>query len=105
MNPLTRRVAMAAGGFALAAATLAVPVTASAQPTIKGHFACGYDGYDGSNGSQPLYTHCGRGRVEIKVDHFFWQHTYFCAVPGTQEIPQGEVSWRIIGAEYDGKPC
>lgn len=84
---------------------LVAPNIASAQgPTAAGH-PCGYDGYAGSNGNQPLYTHCGRGRVEIKVDHFFWQKTHFCAQPGTQEIPQGSSQWRIIGAEYDGKNC
>lgn len=83
MHTATRRITMITGGLAMSvAAALLIPSTASAQVTANGGFECGYDGYDGSNGEQPLYTHCGKGRVEIKVDHFFWQHTYFCAVPG-----------------------
>lgn len=91
------------------AATTAIlvltPNQASAHTTAPSSFSCGYNGYSRSNGNQPLYTHCGTGRVEIEVDHFFWQETHFCATRGTQEIPQGSSQWRIIGAEYDGKSC
>jgi hypothetical protein len=76
--------------------------TASAVQPQAG-YACGYDGYTGF--PQPLYNHCGTGRVQIKVSHFFWQYTYFCAAPGTQQIPQGSSQWRIIDAVSDGKFC
>ena len=103
MRAFTLRISYVAATIAASMALFVVaPSVASAQ--AAGH-ACGYDGYSGSNGNQPLYTHCGRGHVEIQVDHFFWQKTYFCASPGTQEIPQGSSQWRIIGAEYDGKSC
>lgn len=105
MRGLTRHIGTVASVIAASTALFSiVPGVASAQTTVSG-FTCGYDGYDGSNGNQPLYTHCGRGRVEIEVNHFFWQTTYFCAVRGTQEIPQGSSQWRIIDAEYDGKSC
>jgi hypothetical protein len=90
---------------AATAIVLLTPNQALAQTAAPSGFSCGYDGYNGSNGNQPLYTHCGVGRVEIQVDHFFWQTTHFCAVRGTQEVPQGTSQWRIIGAEYDGKSC
>jgi hypothetical protein len=103
---MQRVVAVVCGIAASTAVALAIPQSAAAQTMVTAtSVSCGYDGYDGSNGSQPLYTHCGRGPVEIKVDHFFWQKTYFCARPGTQEIPQGTSQWRIIGAAYDGKGC
>jgi hypothetical protein len=108
MRALTRQIGHVASIVAASTALFVVaPVIASAEVTVAtGQCqSCGYDGYTGSNGSQPLYTHCGRGRVEIEVDHFFWQKTYFCAGSGTQEIPQGSSQWRIIGAEYDGKSC
>jgi hypothetical protein len=106
MRTWQRRTGAIVRGTAIGIAiAFVLPVTASAQTTASTTASCGYDGYNGSNGNQPLYTHCGKVRVEIKVDHFFWQKTYFCAVPGTQEIPQGASQWRIIGAEYDGKPC
>jgi hypothetical protein len=105
MHTGIRRIAAITGEIAASAAIgLAIPQSAAAQPTLT-TAACGYDGYDGSNGEQPLYTHCGKGFVQIEVDHFFWQKTYFCARPGTQEIPQGTSQWRIIGAEYDGRGC
>jgi hypothetical protein len=102
-----RRTAAIAGGIAAGAAiALAIPQSATAQTTVvAAGVACGYDGYNGSNGNQPLYTHCGKGFVQIEVDHFFWQKTYVCARPGRQEIPQGTSQWRIIGAEYYGKGC
>lgn len=107
MHTATRRTAAIIGGIAASVAiALGIPQPAAAHPTIETlTAACGYDGFDGSNGDQPLYTHCGTGSVEIKVDHFFWQKTYFCAHRGTQEIPQGTSQWRIIGAEYDGRRC
>lgn len=78
---------------------------AAARPAAARKFPCGYDGYDGSNGDQPLYNHCGRGDVVIRVHHFFWQKTYDCVAPGVHEIDQGNSQWRIIGAEYDGHIC
>jgi hypothetical protein len=106
MRALTRHIGYVASIVAASTALFVVaPAVASAEVTVTTGHSCGYDGYTGSNGSQPLYTHCGRGRVEIEVDHFFWQKTYFCAGSGTQEIPQGSSQWRIIGAEYDGKSC
>lgn len=62
-------------------------------------------GYDGRVNGQPTYNHCGHGSVIIKVDHMFWQHTYACMPRGVHAIPQGEVSWVIIGAEFDGHTC
>lgn len=106
MRTVMRRIAMLTGGLAVtAAAMLAMPAAASAQVTMDSSLGCGYDGYVGNWNQQPSYTHCGKGRVEIRVDHLFWLYTYFCAVPGTQDIPQGNVGWRILGAEYDGKYC
>ncbi len=78
--------------------------TIAAAPGYAISMPCGYDGYP-SHASEPFYTHCGQGSVQIKVNHFFWQTTYFCAVPGRQQIPQGSSSWSIIGAEYDGVSC
>lgn len=63
---------------------------------------CGYDGY--VNG-YATYNHCGTGGVVIEVDHFFWKHTYACMPRGVYAIPQGNVSWAIIGAEADGHTC
>jgi len=106
MRTFRRRLTTIASVIAASTALiLLVPDVASAQVAKSVSLGCGYDGYDGSNGNQPLYTHCGKGRVEIQVDHFFWQKTYFCAAPGTQEVPQGSSQWRIIGAQYDGKSC
>jgi hypothetical protein len=62
-------------------------------------------GYDGEVGGRPTYNHCGVGSVVIKVDHIFWQHTYACMPRGVHTIPQGNVSWAIDGAEYDGHTC
>jgi hypothetical protein len=105
MRIFRRRLATIASLIAASTALiLLTPDSASAQ-VAAARVSCGYNGYDGSNGSQPLYTHCGKGRVEIQVDHFFWQKTHFCAKPGTHEVPQGTSQWRIIGAEYDGKSC
>ena len=112
MSSIIRRSTPIIGG-AIIAALLAgsLPTAATAapaqpdQPTARSGFACGYDGYRGSNGQQPLYTHCGRGHVEIEVAHFFWQTTYWCARPGTHEIPQGDSQWAIYNAEFDGKSC
>lgn len=88
---------------------LGAPATANAATnsptgvvTATSSTACGYDGYQGS---QPYYRHCGRGGVVIVADHFFWQHTYACMPPGRWVIPQGDSSWSIIGAEYDGHTC
>jgi hypothetical protein len=103
MRAGNRRIQAVASGIAIGTAlVLMATEPASAQGTNVTSASCGYDGYQNN---RPLYTHCGKGRVEIKVDHFFWQKTYFCAVPGAQEIPQGTSQWRIIGAEYDGKSC
>lgn len=63
---------------------------------------CGYDGYVGGSAT---YNHCARGSVVIEVDHLFWQHNYACMPPGVHAIPQGNISWAIIGAEADGNTC
>jgi hypothetical protein len=63
----------------------------------------GYDGFHG--GDQPLYNHCGRTDVTIRVHHFFWQTTYDCVTPGTHPLDQGTSQWRITSAEYDGHGC
>jgi|ERR1044072_4609371 hypothetical protein len=76
----------------------------TAKPKLAG-MPCGYAGYIEGGGSQPWYNHCGSTRVEIQVDHVFWGTTYFCAGPGEQAIPQGNNTWRIYSAEFDGKLC
>jgi hypothetical protein len=77
--------------------------TGSTGPTVHASSTdCGYDGY--VNG-YATYRHCGRGSVVIEVDHFFWQTTYACMPPGVYVIPQGNVSWAIVGAEADGNRC
>jgi hypothetical protein len=74
----------------------------SVTVTQESSLGCGYDGQ--VNG-RPTYNHCGVGSVVIEVDHFFWQHTYACMPKGVHVIPQGNSSWAIIGAEYDGHTC
>lgn len=96
-------IGLPAGAQAASAATARPTVTPTTA--VRQDFSCGYDGYDGSNGDQPLYNHCGRGNIVIRVHHFFWQTTYACMEPGVHEIPQGRSPWRIIGAEYDGHSC
>lgn len=76
--------------------------THSSPVTQLSSLSCGYDGH--VNG-RPTYNHCGRGSVVIEVDHLFWQHTYACMPRGVHTIPQGNVSWAIIGAEFDGHTC
>lgn len=102
------RSALMLGGFAVLTVVTATPIPANAEPanvtSVAGAagLACGYDGH--VNG-RPTYNHCGRGSVVIKVDHLFWQHTYACMPRGVHAIPQGDVSWAIIGAEFDGHTC
>lgn len=105
------RTLIAAGLASLALAVVA-PVSASAAtnnatepaPMVAtSHYQCGYDGYQGNG--QPFYNHCGRGDIVIQVDHFFWQTTYNCVRPGAHRIDQGNSSWAIIGAEFDGDTC
>jgi Family of unknown function (DUF6355) len=83
------------------------PVTAAATSqfvaVVDTQYPCGYDGYYG--GGQPLYNHCGRTDVVIRVHHFFWQTTYDCVSPGVHPLDQGASQWRITGAEYDGHGC
>lgn len=125
MVKIKRRAALGAGSLAAGVLLFAgLPAEAQASPVRKefisaatssaavaarvaarSNFACGYDGYDGSNGDQPLYNHCGAKDIVIEVDHFFWQTTYDCVAPGVHEINQGDSRWRIIGAEYDGHAC
>ncbi|HEX5113636.1 MAG TPA: DUF6355 family natural product biosynthesis protein [Pseudonocardiaceae bacterium] len=120
MSMIRHRVMLVAGAIAAGGAlAVGLPAAAHAAPAHSaGHavltpasqaaarkFPCGYDGYDWSNGNQPLYNHCGRGDVVIRVHHFFWQKTYDCVAPGVHEIEQGSSQWRIIGAEYDGHTC
>lgn len=100
---------LAVAGAATAQAAPVHPIApttvATGSVTAARNFPCGYDGYGGSNGNQPLYNHCGAGDVVIQVDHFFWQTTYDCVAPGVHEIDQGNSQWRIISAEYDGHTC
>lgn len=96
------------GGVVFSIGLPTVGQAATIHPDVRSAAAdvtCGYDGYDGSNGQQPLYNHCGHGSVVIEVDHLFWQTTYACMPAGTHEIPQGDSQWRIVGAEYDGHTC
>ncbi|MGW4528376.1 DUF6355 family natural product biosynthesis protein [Amycolatopsis sp. NPDC004378] len=106
-TPLRRTLWGAAGvtASALALALLPGVASAAAANTAAANAPCGYVGYEGSNGQQPLYNHCGNGDVVVQVDHFFWQTTYACVAPGVHELPQGDSQWRIIGAEYDGHTC
>jgi hypothetical protein len=58
MRALMRHVSSAAGVIAASTALfLIAPNMASAQNLVAAGHPCGYDGYAGSNGSQPLYTH------------------------------------------------
>ena len=108
---MRKAVVIASGIVTGAMLTATIPNSATAAPIDHEHaltqsgYACGYDGFVNGSNSQPLYTHCGTGRVEIEVDHFFWQTTYWCASPGTHDIPQGNSQWRIYNAVYDGKSC
>jgi hypothetical protein len=57
-------------GFTLAGTTHATAVAGpTPQVTINARYPCGYDGYYG--GEQPLYNHCGRSDVVIRVHHFW----------------------------------
>lgn len=84
-------------------ATPANAAIANDPSAVNGRLPCGYDGYQ-DNG-QPFYNHCGKGHIVIEVDHFFWQTTYDCVVPGVHRIDQGDSRWAIVGAEYDGHGC
>ncbi|HEX3779069.1 MAG TPA: DUF6355 family natural product biosynthesis protein [Pseudonocardiaceae bacterium] len=92
-------------GILAAAFTLACTgQSAAATSTVTAtQYPCGYDGFHG--GEQPLYNHCGRTDVVIRVHHFFWQTTYDCVTPGVHSLDQGDSQWRIISAEYDGDGC
>jgi hypothetical protein len=110
MSILVRLAALGAGSVAIAGLVAvgspqaAYGATTATPATVASHASppCGYDGR--ING-QPTYNHCGRGSVVIEVDHFFWQHTYACMPRGVHVIPQGNSSWAIIGAEFDGHSC
>lgn len=90
-------------GILAAALTLTCTGQAAASPSVATQYPCGYDGYHG--GDQPLYNHCGRTDVMIRVHHFFWQTTFDCVTPGVHSLDQGSSQWRIISAEYDGHVC
>jgi hypothetical protein len=94
----------------VAHAAIAVPANAAETGRVAAsavaanvRYPCGYDGFHGGN--QPLYNHCGRTDVVIRVHHFFWQTTYDCVRPGTHPLAQGTSQWRITSAEYDGHTC
>jgi hypothetical protein len=95
-------------GIVILPLLISYPAAANAEPASvalvnrAAALSCGYDGH--VNG-RPTYNHCGRGSVVIKVDHLFWQHTYACMPRGVHAIPQGNVSWAVIGAEFDGHTC
>ncbi|WP_157362063.1 DUF6355 family natural product biosynthesis protein [Haloechinothrix halophila] len=103
MSKTIRRAVLAAA-VAAGALTCAVPASA-ADSTVQASAPCGYIGYKGSNGHQPLYNHCGRYNVVVEVDHLFWQTTYACVKPGVHHLPQGSSQWRIIYADSDGRRC
>ncbi|SRR6266568_6905747 len=92
-------VAVSGGVVPGAHAATSRPSNVSPQSTSLG---CGYDGHVNSFAT---YNHCGRGSVVIEVDHLFWQHNYACMPPGVNTIPQGNISWAVIGAEADGNTC
>ncbi|HEX5407453.1 MAG TPA: DUF6355 family natural product biosynthesis protein [Pseudonocardiaceae bacterium] len=95
-----------AAALALAGACTEPTTAAATSPFTSaagGQYPCGYDGYYG--GDQPVYNHCGRTDVVIRVHHFFWQTTYDCVSPGVHQLDQGTSQWRIISAEYDGHGC
>lgn len=100
--------ALTVAGIAILTMVTTAPAPAGAESVDSAsvarpaRLACGYDGH--VNG-RPTYNHCGRGSVVIEVDHLFWQHTYACMPRGVHTIPQGDVSWAIIGAEFDGHTC
>lgn len=102
---ITGATCVAALGIIPVVAVPAAAATTSANSAIVtgSHYPCGYDGYQ-DNG-QPFYNHCGRTDIVIQVDHFFWQTTYDCVQPGVHRIDQGNSSWAIVSAEYDGHLC
>jgi hypothetical protein len=74
------------------------PAPASgAQPANSG---CGYLGYDSG---LPVYNNCSPYSVQIRVEHWFGHDTYTC-VPAhyMEDIPQGDNSWAIDYAVFDG---
>jgi hypothetical protein len=97
----TLAMACALTGVATAPAT-AAPGPDDQRPAASG-YPCGYDSYHG--GDQPVYNHCGKTDVVIRVHHLFWQTTYDCVTPGVHTLDQGTSQWRITSAEYDGHPC
>ena len=82
-------------------------IAAVATPALAAPagYACGYDGYNGTAAGLPLYNHCGRGDIVLKVNHWWFQTTYDCVAPGVHYIDQGNSSVSITGAEYDGHSC
>jgi hypothetical protein len=110
---LTSRL-IAAVGIAVIGGVLmfVAPAAAQAQPSVDAAHvsastpqAAAECGYMHNWGETQLYDHCGQGKVEIKVNHMFGHDTFFCAHPGVQLIPQGDNSWVIMGAEWDGTRC
>jgi Family of unknown function (DUF6355) len=105
---------IAAAGIAVMSGVLmfVAPAAALAQPSVEAARAVAVTpqgaaecGYMHNWGETRQYDHCGRGDVEIKVNHMFGHDTFFCAHPGVQLIPQGDNSWVIMGAEWDGVRC
>lgn len=99
--------ALLLGTLGVAAAVTPATATASSAATLTAAAStpCGYLAYKGSPTDQPRYNHCGRGDIVLEVDHWFWQKTYDCVAPGVHYIDQGNSSYAIIGAEYDGHGC
>ncbi|HEX3781306.1 MAG TPA: DUF6355 family natural product biosynthesis protein [Pseudonocardiaceae bacterium] len=101
-TPIAAALMLAALGTTAATAT---PATAAPTDQAGAGYACGYDGYNGSANDLPLYNHCGRGDIVLKVDHWWFQTTYDCVAPGVHYIDQGNSNLSITGATYDGHSC
>lgn len=109
MPKFCRTTVVAACAIASLALSIGLPAVAeaSASPAVPDspHIATLGCGYDGHVNGRPTYNHCGAGSVVIEVSHLFWQHTYACMPRGVHAIPQGDVSWAIIAASFDGNTC
>lgn len=108
MSTFRRTSAIAAAGIASLAISVGVPAMAQATlapATDSPQAAAVACGYDGKVNGRATYNHCGVGSVVIEVSHLFWQHTYACMPRGVHAIPQGNVSWAITGASFDGHTC
>lgn len=104
MSTFTRRVATAAAGIITTATALLVVAGTAHAAVDRPQDAppCGFYRY---NDQVSWYNHCRNSFVEIKVEHFFGDDTFFCAHPGVQQVPDGGNTWGIVRAEYDGQDC